>query len=205
MYHIVCEKIDPLSLKPEDLEAVGLDAEDLRKKPYHQRATELHTLVEWQPESQVWVIEQEINGHALSHRRSEDRVSPFFSTTYQLAPGQNYGRGFVDNCLGDLRSYNEISGRVPSFAHVASMMLMFVDQASQLRNDDLLKPEGGIVRGARVTGGQCQDVALMQSGKGADFGIVATGDFKGEMAFSSIKVGGIDIDGDVLAGSKIRV
>jgi len=90
LYHIIREKIDPLALTDEQKQASGLDIDTLREKKAHERLEDLYTLVEWNPESKVWVITQEINSNEINS--SQEEVSPFFATTFELAPGEDYGR-----------------------------------------------------------------------------------------------------------------
>jgi hypothetical protein len=204
--HAICEKVDPLTLSPKDAEDAGIDIEACRRKTYAERVLPLYTAVEWQPYSKRWLITQEINGRELTERVDDPAISPFFSTAYSIAPGQHYGRGFVDLCIGDLRSFNEMTERSLDIAHVASLVLMFKDQASNIKTRDLQSPPGGVVLGGRVVGGQVQDIALWQSQKGGDFGILANimGSLQARIARSFLLESAVQPTGERVTATQIE-
>lgn len=167
--HIVSEKKDVLSLSEEDRVAAGLASEDWLSKRRSEREMPLYTRVDWNPMSRVWVIEQEINGVVIN--TTEEEVSPYFSTAFDLAPEEHYGRGFIELGLGDLRSYNSLCERMLDFAAIASKQHPCLDYNSNLTEEDLMSPSGTVLR-ARVQGGQVQDLAWFRTDKVADFSIV---------------------------------
>ena len=166
--HIIKEKIDPLSLPREIIELAGLSMQDL-SKPQGQREVEMYTRCQWQYITRSWVVDQEINKKIINS--SEEPVSPFFATPYELAPGENYGRGFVESNLGDIRSLNELHERLLDFAGLASKFVPCIDYNSQVRASDLTKPSGEVIE-ARVMGGQVQDIAFLSVNKASDFNVV---------------------------------
>lgn len=170
LHHLTCEKIDPLSLPEEQRVKAELDQAVYEAKRPSDRMKELVTRTQWQPETAMWLTEQEINGHIINV--SEDKISPFFGVAFELVPGEHYGRGFIEMNLGDLRSINEMEEKLLDFAGMASKMLLGVDSASQLRDKDLEKPSGSIVRNARVEGGTWTDVAFLSVNKISDFRVV---------------------------------
>lgn len=169
LYHIIKELIDPLGLDDVTLNLAGINRDDIKEKPLAERMTPLYTNVEWQPQSRVWVVTQEINGKSV--RVSEEAVSQFFSTPFELVSPEHYGRGFVEQNRGDLRTLNELELRMLDFAALASKVVPCIDENSNVRNEDLAKPSGEPIR-CRVSNGVVQDVAFLQTNKITDFGIV---------------------------------
>lgn len=167
-YHIVREKLDPRTLAPEILAAADIDLES-GKEDYEPDEIMLYTRCRWEPFSRVWVTEQEINGNIVAV--SEDPVPSFFATPYELAPGEDYGRGFVESNLGDVRTLNELHERLIDFAGMCSKFVPVIDYNSQIRASDLAKPSGEVIEG-RVVAGQVQDVAFLSVNKGSDFQVV---------------------------------
>lgn len=167
--HGVRERIDPLSLSTERIAAASLSESDLRRKSTTERMMDIDTGAQWQPWSRTWVIEQELNGHVIN--TSEEEVSPFFCTPFELVSGEHYGRGFVEQNLGDFTSLDTLSERMLDFAAVASRMHPFLDYSSPLQEDDFKKPTGTVFRG-KVQGGVVQDVAFLLTNKLADFKVV---------------------------------
>lgn len=166
--HIIKEKIDPLALPMEILKAADINESEF-EKPISKRMVELYTRIQWHPYSRTWCIEQEINKNMVL--QSEEPVSPFFATPYELAPGENYGRGFVETNLGDIRSLNELHERLLDFAGLASKFVPCIDYNSQVRASDLAKPSGEVIE-ARVMAGQVQDIAFLSVNKAGDFNVV---------------------------------
>lgn len=172
--HIVREKIDPVSLGQEACQAAGLDWNRLLDKPAAMRMEDLYTRVRWEPDTRIWTICQELKGKEINE--SEDEWSPFFSTPYELVPGEHYGRGFAEQNQGDLRSHNELRWRMLTWADLASRQHPVFDLASEAQAEDLSRPSGTPLHGFRVSGGVVQDVAWLGPNKVADFGVVATVD-----------------------------
>ncbi|RMH28457.1 MAG: hypothetical protein D6692_05410 [Planctomycetota bacterium] len=173
IYHIINEDVDPTNeriITREQAAAADIPIDDLLKKPVQRRSMPLYTKVEWNPDSRVWVIEQEINGTVVN--TVEEQVTPFPSTTYTLSVGEHYGRGFIEQIAANLRSSDELSLRITEFADLASKHLLMIDENSSLRPEDLQKESGSFVTGARVSGGQVQDVAFFKAEKLADFSVV---------------------------------
>lgn len=167
-YHVVREKIDPRTLSAEVLAAADIDM-TTKGEDYEPEDVMLYTRCRWEPFSRVWLTEQEINGNVVAV--SEDPVPSFFATPFELAPGEDYGRGFVEANLGDVRTLNELHERLVDFAGMCSKFVPVIDYNSQIRASDLAKPSGEVIEG-RVVGGQVQDVAFLSVNKGSDFQVV---------------------------------
>ena len=169
--HIVKEIVDPLAFTNEMIAACGLNAQELAVQPSSDRLQDMYTQCEWNPLSKTWVITQECNGRVI--QTSEDQVSPFMATTYELAPGESYGRGLVELNLGDIRSMNELTLALLDFSATASKQLFALDTNSQVSPSDLAKPSGSVIQ-ARVQGGQVTDIGMVRADKMADFQVTAS-------------------------------
>lgn len=158
-YHISRECIDPLSLDDETLSKCQLTRQEFKDHPPSKRTKHLFTLCEWQPLTRKWSLVQELNG--VEFNTSDDEVSPYFSTPFELAPGEDYGRGLIEQNLGDLRSYNELREKLLDFAANFSKLYPVIDEnALTARAKDLEKPSGSVLR-AKVTGGEVQDIGIL--------------------------------------------
>jgi hypothetical protein len=170
LYHLTKESVDPLSLTEEDWFKAQLDIAELRKVPARNRMTDILTHHEWQPRSQLWVIEQEVNGYVI--RTSEEPESRVFSTPFELITGENYGHGFVEGVLGDLQTLDTMKAKLREAIGNMARMVPVLDTGSPMQEEDLLRPSGEPIRG-RVNQGQVQDAAFLQSQKHADIAAVA--------------------------------
>lgn len=168
LYHIVKECIDPLGLPKAQLSKARLPEAKLAM-PVAKRMQDLYTRIEWTPRRKRWLIEQEMNGHTVND--SVEKVSPFFSTPYELSVPEHYGRGFIELILGDLSSLDTLGERELDFAALASKLLTALDNASDVRDTDLEKKSGSVIR-ARVEQGKVMDIAFLNVDKTADFAIV---------------------------------
>ncbi len=168
LYHVIEEEIDPLTLTPKQFEKSKLDPA-IKDKEVSERMQKIYTCPEWQPQTKVWKICQEVNGQEINE--SQEECTPYFSTPFELIPGEDYGRGFVEQNRGDLRSLNSCSEKLLEFAATAAKHLWVKDYGCQTRDTDLAKPSGSVFR-ARVSGGQVQDIALLRADKLSDFRVV---------------------------------
>lgn len=169
LFHIVREKIDVAKLSDEQRAASGLPPKTFTLEDPAQRIKDLYTLVEWNYDSRAWLIRQEVNARII--QESEEKISPYFCTPFELSPDEHYGRGFIELNLGDLRSHNELRAKKLDFAALASRMMPILDEGSVLRERDLAKPSGSVLRG-RVRGGVAEDVAFLSVNKINDFEVV---------------------------------
>lgn len=171
LYHVIKECIDPLSLSEPVRRKARFEDEELKKKPASERLADLYTQVEWQPLTKRWLITQEINNVTLNDAASEEEISPFISTPFDLVPGENYGRPYVGLLRGSLRSLDNLCEKRLDFAAMASMMHPVYDYACQMRPKDFAKPSGTPWQ-CKVVQGQAQDIGIFRADKGADFAVV---------------------------------
>lgn len=170
-YHITKECKDPFELSDEEFGNADLNRMELEERPRNKRTVNLYTLCEWQPRDHTWKLTQEINGHIISEP-TEDEISPYISTPYELAPGDNYGHGLVEQNLGDLRSLNELQERLLDFAATFSKILWIIDDNEMtLRPKDLTKKTGSVARG-RVRGGKADSIATISATNSPQFQLV---------------------------------
>jgi hypothetical protein len=173
LYHITRERKDVGELSEEMFRRTELPGEILDPADAGKRLQDLYTWIQWNPFSRLWVIEQEINGHVIN--RSEERISPYICTAFELT-GENYGRGFIEaQNMGDLRSLDELELHRLDMMALAAKQLTGVDLSSSARDEDLRKPPGGIVRNVRVVNGVVQDVGPMSFSNIRDFQMLTQG------------------------------
>lgn len=180
LFHITREMHDPLELTDAQLSAVDIKREDEKDKAIAERLRPLHTIVERQPLTHTWVIRQELAGKRLPMvsydkklvEESQEEVSPYFCAGYEILPGENYHRGFIESVLGDLRSLDNLRERMMDFAAMCSRWLIVRDRGSSIRPSDLELPSGSVINNGKVDGGNVNDVGLLRMDKVADFSVV---------------------------------
>lgn len=170
LYHIVREKIDPYTLTDKQYAAASINASDMEDKSAAERMVDMYTRVEWNPISELWVIEQEVNGNIVE--ASEEPITPYFSTPYELSPNEDYGRGFIELNLGDASSYDELEERLLDWAALHSKATPVKDYSSMVRDIDFTKKSGEPIT-AKVSGGIVQDLGWFGPQSTAQFQVVA--------------------------------
>jgi len=112
----------------------------------------------------VW--HQEINDVVIegSQGRSDVDDCPYIPLRWSALEGENYGRGHVEEYLGDLRSLEDLSKALVQFALAASKVV-FLDRPNS--TTDIEKVED-CESGAFVEG-NVEDIGVLQVGKMQDF------------------------------------
>ncbi len=169
-WHITRESIDPLSLGEEKLKKAGFDMEKLKRERVADRTTDLYTYIEWQPIEEQWQITQEIDDKSIGDAMTE-KISPYFSIALDLVLGNNYGRGFIELLLGDLRAVSAMEGSIVDFAAAAAKLLIAIDYNANVTEEELAQKSGSIIR-AEVRNGQIVDIGILKLDKVNDFGVV---------------------------------
>lgn len=166
LYHIVREKIDPLGLNESQFAKTELNKDELAKKNVRNRMQDLFTLCEWDPEKKAWIIKQEMNDRIIL--TSEEEISPFISTPFDLVLGENYGRGYAELNRGALRTADSLSERLLDFAALCSKQHPVIDHSETTKETDLIAPSGTPFR-TTVDGGVATKMGWFGPNKIADF------------------------------------
>ena len=167
LWLITLEKKDPLQLSDEILAKAGLQRDQLESKSDSERDLELYTRCTKQSRG-GFVIEQELNKKII--KTSEEPVTPYLRPGYIEVPGENYSRGFVEERLGDLRSYNGLNRAILIGTTAAAKVHPVIDESKGFRVADLMKKSGTILTG-RVVGGVVDGVGYVRVDKNADFSV----------------------------------
>ncbi len=125
-------------------------------------------------DKRTWRLNQEVQGIEIPGTRStfpKDK-SAYLPLRWQVLDGEDYGRGFVEEYMGDLRSLEAISQSIIEFAAAASKILFMVDEGGITRKQDLQDAISG-----DIVDGDAKDVTILMMEKFADFQVVsAVGD-----------------------------
>lgn len=116
--------------------------------------------------AQYWAVHQEIMGERIPDTEGTYPLdkSPWLPLRYTQVDGEDYGRGFVEEYMGDLRSLESLSQSIVEFAAVASKILFLVNEAGVTSKKKLATaPSGAIVDG------DIKDISILQLDKFADF------------------------------------
>lgn len=169
-YHIIREMKDLAFMDDKRLrDHFGITIAEAMEMEDRDRNKPMFTRVRWNPGVKRWVIEQEVEGKVIN--TTEERVTPYICTPWSLTPGENYGRGMIEMNAGDALSFDSIRRGIKEAAALSTKMLWAIDGTSDVQDEDLAQPSGSVIVGARVSGGQVQDVAMLKIDKLADLTI----------------------------------
>jgi hypothetical protein len=116
-----------------------------------------------------WDIWQEINGMEVPESRgtyAEDK-NPWLALRLNRVDNEDYGRGFVEEYIGDLKALEALSQGVVEATAAASKVVFLVDPTGTTRVKTLADAKNGA-----FVSGKATDVTTLQVEKRADLSIV---------------------------------
>ena len=133
----------------------------------HEDDAEVYTCVKMDEASGRWIWHQEVDDVVLPASRSSapKNTSPWLVLRFNTVDGEDYGRGRVEEFIGDLRSLNGLAQALVEGASVASKVIFLVSPSSTTKPQTLSKAGNGA-----IIQGRPEDVGVVQVGKTADFG-----------------------------------
>ena len=148
---------DPLSVVDE---SIGSNNDDV----------EVYTYVRLDEKSGRWIWHQEALDKILPKSRSTapKTASPWLVLRFNTVDGEDYGRGRVEEFLGDLKSLEGLSQALVEGASAASKVIFLVSPSSTTKPATIAKAGNGA-----IVQGRPEDVAVIQVGKTADFSTAA--------------------------------
>jgi len=158
---ILKEKIDYSAL-PEDL-ASKLELTDDEKK----KDIELYT--RYIRQGKNWLTYQEVNTIIVdgSEQTVKDKHMPLMVLRWTKINGENYGRGLVEQLLGDFRSLEGLTQMMIEYSAVAAKVVFGIKPGSPIEIDELEEAENGGV----VVGNLEADISRLSVDKQADLQI----------------------------------
>ena len=131
---------------------------------------EVYTCVKMDESSGNWKWHQEVDDMILegSQSTAPKKASPWLVLRFNTVDGEDYGRGRVEEFIGDLRSLNGLSQALVEGASVASKVIFLVSPSSTTKPQTLSKAGNGA-----IIQGRPEDVGVVQVGKTADFSTAA--------------------------------
>ena len=137
-------------------------------KGTHTDDVEVYTCVKL--ENGRWVWYQEVEDMIIPGSRSTapKNASPWLVLTFNSVDGEQYGRGRVEEFLGDLKSLEGLSQALVEGAAAASKVIFLVSPSSTTKPATIAKAGNGA-----IVQGRAEDVQVVQVGKTADFSTAA--------------------------------
>ena len=131
---------------------------------------EVYTCVKLDHKSGRWVWHQEVDNMILPNSRSTapKSASPWLVLRFNTVDGEDYGRGRVEEFIGDLRSLEGLSQALVEGSSVSAKVLFLVSPSATTKPQTLANAGNGA-----IIQGRPEDVGVVQVGKQADFATAA--------------------------------
>jgi len=160
---IVKETISPMML-PEDAKQMlyGENAD------YSEESEcDLYTYI-CHEEDGSWEVYQEVKGKVIPSTMGTYNGSslPWFALRMNRVDGESYGRSYVEEYLGDLKSLESLTQAIVEGSAAAAKVLFLVNPNGMTEADVLSKSPNGAIREGMST-----DVTVLQINKQADFSV----------------------------------
>tara|TARA_B100001093_G_C26839867_1_gene1020043 strand:- start:1056 stop:2666 length:1611 start_codon:yes stop_codon:yes gene_type:complete len=159
---ITRECLSPSSLAPEVLELIG------GQLSQDEKSVDIYTHVCRIPKKNKYYVCQEVKGIKIpkSEGYYDLDKSPFIPLRWNRVDGEDYGRGFVEEYLGDLKSLEGLTQAIVEGSSASAKILFMVAPNGTTRAGALAQsPNGAIIEG------NANDVSVLQVQKYADFRI----------------------------------
>ncbi len=161
------EEADPITLPAEVLSACNVNvSEGTDSTPADQKNCEIFTAVKVKQGGKMVEYFQEINDIEVPDSRGQSPIaeSPYIVMRWSATDGESYGRGHVEEYIGDMRSLEGLSMAIVGFSAVASKVIFLVHPNATTNVDDLvIAHTGDFVTGA------LKDIEVLQLDKYQDF------------------------------------
>lgn len=127
---------------------------------------EVYTYVKLDEQSGRWTWHQEVFGMIIPNSRSTapKNASPWFPLRFNVVDGEDYGRGRVEEFLGDLKSLEALSQALVEGSAAAAKVVFVVSPSSTTKPKTIADAGNGA-----IVQGRPDDIGVIQVGKTADF------------------------------------
>jgi hypothetical protein len=160
-FEIVAQEVVSKYTLPEDVKMSVNDTKD------DDEDVTIYTHIKKEDQKAVWY--QEIEEQEVPNSRGQSAYDncPFIPLRWAALENENYGRGHVEEYLGDLRSLEDLSKDIVSFSAAAAKVI-FLDRPNSTTDlEQLQEAESG-----EFVEGNIDDIGVLQVNKFHDFQVV---------------------------------
>lgn len=198
---VVLEELDRETLPPEAREIaakhVAENATDEKDKP-----AELYTWVK--RVKGKWTVCQEVCGEIIPGTTGTYPLdkSPWLPLRFFAVDGEDYGRGGVEERIGDLRSLETLRQALVEGTAICAKVVIGVDESGLTQKKIIAEASNGAV----VDGNFDKDVTVLQVEKQADFATALSlhNDIKKDLQRAFLLLSGVQRDAERVTAEEIR-
>ena len=158
---ITRDDIHPSTLTPSIRQACGVTERDLDAK-----SVSLYTYVKLNEDGVFFDVSQELNGIEIPNSRGKYRRedSPFLALRMIMVDNEDYGRSYVEEYIGDLKSLEGLSKSIVEGSAAMAKLLFMVNPNGVTKKKTIAEAPN-----TAVVDGNAADVTVLQAGKSGDF------------------------------------
>ena len=155
-----------LSVLPEDIRKAVLKVDQALDYSSRESSCDIYTHI--CRKNKKWEVFQEAKGVKIPESVGTYSIdkSPYIALRMSRVDGEDYGRGYVEQYLGDLKSLEGLQKAIIEGSAAASKVLFLCSPNGTTRASTLATAPNGAIRE-----GNANDVSVLQVGKFADFRI----------------------------------
>ena len=159
---IVTKELINKQLLPREIAKDTLEVSEESTAPNNECEVYTHCRLQ----NNRWVWHQEVYGKVVpgTQGKAPKDISPWLVLRFNTVDGENYGRGRVEEFIGDLKSLEALSQAITEGSAAAAKVVFLVSPSSTTKPANLAKAGNGA-----IIQGRPDDVAVVQVGKTADF------------------------------------
>ncbi len=193
---VLLESVSPAML-PEELRPTG------KEQSSYEDYVDLYTGMITLEDGKVEVF-QEVDGVPIedSRRILDPEDAPFIPLRMSRVDGENYGRGYVEQYMGDLQSLEGLTKAIVEGSAAAAKILFLVNPNGTTRARTLSESPNGAIRE-----GSANDVSVLQSQKASDFSVALNTmrDIQERLAYAFLLVEGSIRNADRVTAEEVRL
>lgn len=160
---ITKDDLHPSTISPATRKACGIEGNDLDHK-----SVSLYTHVKLDEGGTRYVVYQELNGIEVPQSRGEylrDDL-PFLALRMIMVDNEDYGRSYVEEYMGDLKSLEGLSKSIVEGSAAMAKLLFLVNPNGTTKKKTIAEAPN-----TAVVDGNAADVTVLQAGKASDFSV----------------------------------
>lgn len=154
-------------------------------------------------EDDKWHIYQEVKGKKIPGTEGTYPLdkSPWMPLRFSKIDGEDYGRGYVEEYYGDLRSLEALTKAIVEGSAAAAKVLFFVNPNGVTKQRTLSEAPNGAVRS-----GDANDISVMQMEKFADFRVAfeTISEIEQRLAYAFLMNSSVQRQGERVTAEEIR-
>jgi hypothetical protein len=150
-----------------------------------------------------YLVHQEVKGKMVPGTKGSYPLdkTPWLALRFTRIDGEDYGRGYVEEYMGDLNSLERLSRAIVEGAAAAAKILFLVNPNGTTRAKTLAEAPNGSIRE-----GDMNDIGVLQLNKAADFRVAleTIQDIKERLSYAFLLNSSIQRKGERVTAEEIR-